>query len=355
MGIAREIGDCGILKVSLTGGEPLLRPDFLEIVDTLLEKEIVIRQIYSNGALVNEKLLKELDRRGIHPEFNMSHDGVGWHDWMRGVDGAEKAVDRAFLLCREYGFPTGAEMCLHQGNKHTLRDTVNHLRDVGCRSLKTNPVSNTGEWRKNGYGESISYEELLKLYLDYIPYYYEDGMPVSIMLGGLFSAGPEKPDTYDIPAYHYPEDPQKCCVCNHARHVMYISPEGRALPCMSLTGEAIQAEFPLIPELGLAKCISESRYMDFINTRASAVLSHNPECAACEYRLWCQGGCRASGLSASENQADLLYPDPATCLVYKGGWGLRVMKLMKQLKPDANSPVLRDEYWKKKLEEETVL
>ena len=348
--MAREIADCGIMQVTLTGGEPLVRPDFLEIVDALLDREIIIQHIYTNGALVNERLLRELDKRGVHPEFNMSYDGVGWHDWLRGVDGAEKLVDRAFLLCRDMGFPTGAEMCIHQRNKHTLRESMLHLRDVGCRGVKTNPVSDTGEWRRNGYGPSISNEEMLKLYLDYVPQFYEDGMPVSIMLGGVFSADPKQPDFYDIPLFHYPEDPQKCCVCAHARHVMYISPEGRALPCMSLTGSSIQEEFPLIPELGVAKCITDSRYMDFINTRAAAVLEHNPQCGACEYRLWCQGGCRASGLENSGELKDLLYPDSVCCLLYKGGWALRFMKLMKQLKPDAKSPILMDEYWKGLLE-----
>ena len=342
MKMVQELSDCGVMNVSLTGGEPLVRRDFMEIVDALTERGIRITQIYSNGALVREPLLKALDGRGIHPEFNMSFDGVGWHDWLRGIPGAEEAVDRAFRLCRDIGFPTGAEMCLHQGNKHLLRESINHLRDVGCGNLKTNPISNVGEWKKNGCGESIPTDELFGLYLDYIPQYYEDGMPLSLMLGGFFSADPDKPDRWDIPLYHYPVDPTKCCVCNHARMVMYISPEGRALPCMSLSGMEIQEEFPLIPELGLAKCITDSFYMDFINTRADKVLGHNPECGDCIWRSWCQGGCRAGGLDAS-GQTDLLYKDPACCEMYRNGWVGRITEVMRRIRPEASSPVLRDE------------
>ena len=79
LNIIQQMSDCGIMNVSLTGGEPLVREDFLDIVDALLERDINITQIYSNGALVNEKLLNELDARNIHPEFNMSYDGAGWH------------------------------------------------------------------------------------------------------------------------------------------------------------------------------------------------------------------------------------------------------------------------------------
>ena len=32
-------------------------------------------------------------------------------------------------------------------------------------------------------------------------------------------------------------------VCGHARNQMYISAEGRALPCMSLSGQDIQNKF----------------------------------------------------------------------------------------------------------------
>ncbi len=351
MKMVQELYECGVMNVSLTGGEALVRPDFMDIVDALIERDIRITQIYSNGALVREPLLKELDRRGIHPEFNMSYDGVGWHDWLRGIPGAEAAVDRAFLLCRDMGFPTGAEMCLHGGNKHLLRESINHLRDVGCRSLKTNPISNVGEWQKNGFGESLPIEELFRVYLEYVPRYYEDGMPLSLMLGGFFSADPREPERWDVPQYHYPADPKKCCVCSHARMVMYISPEGRALPCMSLSGMEIQNEFPLIPELGLAKCITDSRYMDLINTRADKVLEHNPECGECRWRGWCLGGCRASGLDSS-GQTDLLYKDNACCAMFRDGWIARLTELMKRIRPEAAAPVTKDKALMELLEQQ---
>lgn len=149
MKIIDELEDCGIMNVSLTGGEPLIRSDFLDIVDTLRERNINITQIYSNGALVNKNLLTELDNRNIHPQFSMSFDGVGCHDWLRGIPGAEKLVNNAFALCRDMGFPTSCEMVLHKGNKHTLRDSVNHLASLGLNTLKVVMVNNSGEWEKN--------------------------------------------------------------------------------------------------------------------------------------------------------------------------------------------------------------
>ena len=328
MSIVQQLIDCGVYEVSLTGGEPLVRKDFLEIVDALLAGGIRISTIYSNGKLVTDQLLDELDRRGIHPEFNMSYDGTeGWHDWLRGIPGAGKIAQEAFLRCREKGFPTGAEMCIHQGNKHLLRDTVRQLSQWGCRNLKTNPISNVGAWKEGGYGESISLEELYQVYLDYIPQYYEDGMPLALQLGGFFGASPKRPERYDIPSVKHCTNPEKTCVCGHARMVMYISAEGRALPCMALSGMDIQEEFPLIPELGLSQCITDSRYMRLIDTRASEVLDHNPECKACEYAMQCLAGCRASALETTPG--DILAPDRAACRIFKGGWAEKIHETMR--------------------------
>ncbi len=330
MDIVRQLIDCGVMEVTLTGGEPLVRRDFLEIVDALLEGGIRIAAIYSNGKLVTENLLKELDRRGIKPEFNMSFDGVdGWHDWLRGIDGAGRIAEEAFLRCKNMGFPTGAEMCLHRGNKHLLRRTVNRLAALGCRSLKTVPISDVGAWKEGGYGPGISLEELYGLYLDYIPKYYEDGMPLAIQLGGFFCADPQKPREYDIPSMKSCSDPSNLCVCGHARMVMYISAEGRTLPCMALSGMDIQQQFPLIGEIGLAACLTDSAYMSLIETRASEILAHNLECAACEYALQCLGGCRAAALETMPE--DILSPDRATCAIFKGGWAEKIYRQMAQL------------------------
>ena len=123
MDIVNQLAECGVMSVELTGGEPLIRPDFLEIVDVLREHNIIIEKIKTNGSLVSEKLLYELDRRNVYPEFQISYDGKGIHDWLRGVAGAEKAADQALIFCRDMGFRTMVGMILHQReHAHTEGD-----------------------------------------------------------------------------------------------------------------------------------------------------------------------------------------------------------------------------------------
>ncbi|MDR1014669.1 MAG: radical SAM protein [Coriobacteriales bacterium] len=325
LSIADEIAGCGIREVSITGGEPLVRKDFWQIIDRLLAYRIRITTVYSNGKLVTPELLDGFDARGIRPEFNMSFDGVGFHDWLRGVEGAEREVNRALALCHERGFPLGAELTLHQRNKGTLRESINHLAGLGVAHIKTNPAGKTGAWAQNAGDDDLSLEETLEAYLDYIPHYYEDGQPMNVMLGGAFYARRGDP-AFQIPAQKSCGGDETAlmaqCVCGHARQVMYIAADGKVLPCMALSGMDIQQDFPGLEDMSLAQCLSDSYYMGFIDTRLKDYLAHNERCQTCEQRLVCGAGCRASALV--DHPDDLMAPDEGFCLILRGGFAERI-------------------------------
>ena len=336
MKIIDGFGECGIQTCSITGGEALVRPDFWEIIDRITGLGIGIDTVYSNGLMVNERLLSGFEQRRLYPEFNMSFDGLGHHDWLRGVDGAEKAVRRAFELCRDRGFPAGAEMCLWKENAHAFRDSINYLASVGCRSLKTNPVGDTGAWHEGGYAaeHGLSTEEIFGIYYRYLDDFYDDLPQMRIHLGGFFAADGAQPDTYHLPAVHVETNPGKACICSHARSTMYISPEGRALTCMPLSNQdEFQAEYPLVQEIGLQACLNDSRYMELINTRVEDVLAHNEKCASCGYRNICLGGCRAAGLL--HHPGDILAPDETGCEFFRGGWTAKIEDKVGKLRPSA--------------------
>lgn len=325
MDIVRQLAECGIMNVSLTGGEPLVRSDFMEIVDALLAEGICIKTVYTNGKLVTQALLDAFKERGIFPEFNLSFDGVGYHDWMRGVAGAEQAAVDAFRLCRSNGFPLGAEVTLHKKNVHTLRETINFLAACGVRSIKTNPATMSGEWVKHHDGNALTFEELIATYLDYIPWFFLDGSPLSLMLGGAFEAQ-KGARRYRVTAAKCPDSESVLnqCVCGHARLVMYIAPDGRTLPCMALSGMDISSQYPLLTEHNLASCISDSAYMSLIDTRVSEYLDKNPECQKCEHRYVCGAGCRASALETSPD--NIMGPDMAVCNLLKNNWMEKLQK-----------------------------
>jgi len=331
--IANDIVRSGALKVSLTGGECLVRKDLFDIIDIFIKGNVYIDTIYTNGFLVNEKLLQKFIDRGIYPEFNMSFDGVGHHDWMRGIVGAEAMTNKALKLCHDKGFPTGVEMCIFRANKDTLRKTINHLASLGVRNIKTNPVSNSELWLKNGGGEALTTEELYNIYLEYIPHYYEDNQPMGhVMLGGFFYKN-NNDGKFSIPLYHNYKNLDDACVCGHARGTMYIGPDGRGSTCMGICDMEVTKVFPLVQEIGMKKCLTDSEYMTFIDTRATKIIEHNKErCGNCEYKNNCAGGCRAGALGDHPN--DLLGIDEYACFLFKGGYIEKIKAAVKSVAPD---------------------
>jgi radical SAM protein with 4Fe4S-binding SPASM domain len=260
----------------------------------------------------------------------MSFDGVGFHDWLRGVQGAEDEVNRAFALCHERGFPLGAELTLHQRNKHTLRESINHLASLGVTHIKTNPAGKTGAWEENAGGDDLPIKEVLELYLDYIPQYYQDGQPMNVMLGGAFVAQRSSPEFW-IPSQkrqRADDEDLSRCICGHARRVMYIAADGKVLPCMSLSGMDAQEDFPSLVNRELVQCLSDSYYMGFIDTRLDAYLAHNERCQQCEHRFVCGAGCRASALA--EHPEDIMAPDEGACLILRGGYAERIREAAKK-------------------------
>ena len=328
LNIVQQLSDAGIAQVSLTGGEPLVRSDFLEIVDALLERRIFISQIYTNGVLVNEKLLSELIKRGIKPEFSLSFDGVGCHDWLRGVDGAERDAIDAIKLLRSKGFDVSIETSLHKDNLPTLEATFHRLAELGVQRWKTSPTTDSGNWQNENGKFNINVQELYEAYLDFIPKYRAAGAPLSLMLGGFFMCD-KGSENYLIPCKKYDgsEKMLRQTLCRSARTTMYIAADGKLLPCIPLTGLPIQETMPIVTEIPLRQALSDSSYLKLIDTRLCDLLSVNEMCNVCEHKLYCGGGCRAGALVSN---GEYLACDDYTCFFFKNNFEEKIKALYGQ-------------------------
>ncbi len=320
-----QMAECGVLRISLTGGEPLIRKDFWQIVDKLLECHICVDTIYTNGWLVNNRLLDEFDARGIKPEFSVSFDGVGWHDWMRGIHGAEEQALRALKLCHDRGFPTDVEVCLHQGNRNSLLLTIEKLVEVGVKAIRLGSVTDTELWKKNNEGYTYSFREYVEDMIDFISVYYEKKLPVCILAGGVVQLFPGKKDYFVLAERYdgcekYLDHP----LCGCAKLNCYISPEFRLLPCLPMTASKDQSWFPVIKEIGLKQGLIDGRYTEYVSRTVRDLLAVNKECAACPHKLVCGGGCRATALLESDH--DLMGADREQCMLWNEGYVERIHK-----------------------------
>lgn len=318
MNFIDQMAECGILKAELTGGEPLVRKDFWELVDKMLSKHIFITQIYTNGWLLTENVLNQFEQRGMKPSISISFDGIGWHDWMRGVKGAEEAALNALKLCIKRGFPVNVQTCLHKGNIGVFRDTVNTLAEMGVPSLKCSNVSNTKLWIQNSEGNTYSRTEYADDILEYIPFFFKDDMPMDLLISGIINLHKGSKEYEVIPEAH--DGTEKCLdchLCGAIRASCYITPEGRLLPCMPMTACEEQFEFDRFQDIGLKNGLNGSYYMKYADKRIRDLLAENQKCNDCPYKLKCGGGCRANALMQT---GDLMGHDPDLCLLWENGY-----------------------------------
>ena len=301
--IADQLAECGVFQVGITGGEPLIREDFLSIIDALNEREIGVAVIYTNGWLLDEAFLDELERRGVRPNFQLSFDGVGWHDFLRGVPGAEERTLRALKLLQERHYGVSVSMCMHRKNASVLRETVNLMASLGVRSMKCGSMMELGEWvQPEVRGLQLSREEELEIFEKYIPQYFEDDAPLSIMLSGVFMYSPGDPKWQIYYRRECSAEDEKIAPsCGVLIHNFYIGAEGMVCPCMGMADCGYAPNFQNLFDTPLKDILSGERFTRLCHATVGEVRDANPKCRSCQFVDRCAGGCRNSVLLACDD------------------------------------------------------
>jgi radical SAM protein with 4Fe4S-binding SPASM domain len=345
LALADLLVDAGVRKVSFTGGEPLLRRDFLEIAERLSKRGVTLVQIATNGSLIDRPLLTKLKALGQSPRISISYDGDGGtHDELRGTPDATEATRRAFLLCREAGLTTASEMTLHADNAPFLRQSIRTLQQWGCSSVKVLPLFPVGAARSSEGLRALSPRALYQLFLDYISAYYADGMPTELFLYGFFYSGQGK-GGWAVPMERFGagEEMKDYRLCGHARTDPYLSAQGRLLPCAGLAGfDTLVSAFPRLVDVGLENALNAEAFCTFSEHRISAQMQHNAQCASCP-SVWSCGGCRLVPLS----QENGFYGcDDYYCEFFRGRWKQQIPGAIRRGKLEAllQAPASSDDH-----------
>jgi SynChlorMet cassette radical SAM/SPASM protein ScmF len=184
-----EAKPMGLCQAKLTGGEPLLHPRFVEIVDLLTAEDIGMN-METNGTLLTADLARYLRDETKLDFVSISIDGAdaATHDAFRGVDGAFEAALRGLDHLVDAGYTNSQViMCVHRGNREQIEDVIRLAVAHGAGSVKINPVTSTGRGAgMKERGESLDFDERMELahyvYKELRPRLREEGLPVSLVL-----------------------------------------------------------------------------------------------------------------------------------------------------------------------------
>ncbi len=270
-----------IFRIQLTGGEPMLREDFFDIIKRLHQKMWVV--LSTNGTLINDENIKELTR--YIKEIVVSIDGATArsHDAFRGVKGS---FDKAVSAVCHFN---------NNGNKIS-KITINSAlttQNIGetertidlANSLNANAIRFSALYPKgraldnmqifldnNQKKEVISRILQKKKTLNSIDIFFDDSFSIPLKLFGYEYSEPQDNDRGD----------NQVRGCGVARTMFSIMPNGDIVPC-----EMFQENPEYVVGNALRDDISrlwiESK---ILNTLRNGI--NNPElCKSCKHQSKC--------------------------------------------------------------------
>lgn len=141
-----KLVQANVKKVTLTGGEPLLNPELVDMI-VALDAAGIETCICTNATLAKESLLNEIAMLNVH--FNVSLDGMSYksHGTFRGIN-SQYQFDRTLQNIRLIGKYNMLNGVLTTPNKLSTIDEYVLLCDfaieAGAKYLLLNPLSPLG-------------------------------------------------------------------------------------------------------------------------------------------------------------------------------------------------------------------
>ncbi len=141
--IFSEIADAGCLWLLLTGGEPFLRKDFLQIYDDAKRKGFILT-IFTNGTLLTKKIVDHLaDWRPFSIEISIYGATQETYERVTGIPGSYARCMQGIELLLERGLPLELKSVLISLNQHELAQMKQFSESLGLE-FRFDPVINAG-------------------------------------------------------------------------------------------------------------------------------------------------------------------------------------------------------------------
>ena len=204
----------GLKKIGLTGGEPFLRKDLVELIRLFHQLLPSARISVVTNGLMTARTLKALERiREFLPEliFSVSLDGIGeTHDKVRGIPGAFDKAMATMRGAKELGFIVTSGMVISDLNYNQIDRVAEMLADIGV-DFSCNLQERGANFHSEGEAGDLTPEQALTVEhsLDkFCHHYYMDNVRRQL-----------KGETRTLPCYsgftsYFLQPDGKLCVCN---------------------------------------------------------------------------------------------------------------------------------------------
>ena len=138
--ILSKLSTVGLPALSFSGGEPLAREDFFEVV-AYAKKRIPYVSIATNGTLITKDNAERLKDAGIdYVEISLDGASAATHDWFRGIPGAFERTMEGIKNCIDVGIDTCIASVIQKENLAEVEKIVNLADELGVRFMHFNYI-----------------------------------------------------------------------------------------------------------------------------------------------------------------------------------------------------------------------
>ena len=269
-----DMNKYGTFFICLGGGEPLTRPDLLDILNYGKKKQLAI-SVVSNGLLLTKELINKLNDANLDM-FWISLDGLEKnHEMLRGKTTFNKALNALQLLKDYYKGKTAIRISLNKFNVGEYKELIKIAEEYDVDLIRFTPIISFG--RAKNEDLTINQEQ----YIDFLKNISKIKSKVEIVY-------PNKPT------------PQKIWIgtngfgCHCGKEAIWIDEVGNYSPCIFWGSKYILGN------------IKEKSYMDLWNESLIASdIRGNKVCESCKNYKHCRGGCRVRALYEFGNLDDV--------------------------------------------------
>ncbi len=212
-GEARRLG---VLQLALTGGEPMLRRDLVELCAGARDAGLY-SSLITGGTLLTRDRAQALASAGLdHVQISIQSPNAEDNDRIAGNRSFEQKIAAA-RLAKELDFPLTINCVLHRHNLDRIEELLDLALDLGAQRLE---LANT-----QYYGWAVANQEAL------MPSWEQLRRAEELVQRFRERVGPKVDVLWVLPDFY--EELPKPCMGGWGRTAMVVAPNGDVLPCQA--------------------------------------------------------------------------------------------------------------------------
>jgi SynChlorMet cassette radical SAM/SPASM protein ScmE len=304
-----ELGRLAVLRITIEGGEPFIRPDFPELIEGIVKNRMRFN-ILSNGTLITADLASFLagTRRCSAVQISIDGSKPETHDACRGKGNFLKALEGLENLKR-HGVPVQVRVTINRFNLEDLPEVTRFLLDdVGLSDFSTNSADFMGMCRSQADKVQLSVADRSRAMQ--LLWELQEKYPgrINATAGPLAEARDWGKIIQDRREGREP-DPRlgHLVSCSGAFARLGVRSDGVISPCILMS----HIELGRINQDDLGEVWRHHPELTRIRERRQIPLSDFPFCRNCEYLPYCSGGCPAVAYTRTGKDS---HPNPDNCL-----------------------------------------